>query len=177
MKQISLWLYRYSSGWAALAGLGVFLLFTALVLPAQAKQAEAISGGAGSPDTSFFYTPEMLYQMAEAYGPSGRAAYLRARFTFDLVFPLVYGFFLTTSLSWALKRSLPPESRLRLANLLPLLAVGLDYLENLSAALVMARFPASTPVVDWLAPVFTLLKWIGVGGSFLLLAVGLIKRR
>jgi hypothetical protein len=38
----------------------------------------------------------------------------------------------------------------------------------------MARFPDRTPVVDTLAPLFTFVKWIFVGGSFVVLAVGLV---
>jgi hypothetical protein len=53
MKRYSDWLYTISSAWVTLAALGIFLLFTALVLPSQAASAEMSSGGAGSPDTSF----------------------------------------------------------------------------------------------------------------------------
>jgi hypothetical protein len=48
-----------------------------------------------------------------------------------------------------------------------------DYLENLSTSLVMLRYPDHTAVVDALAPIFTLVKWIFVGGSFALLFIGL----
>jgi hypothetical protein len=46
-----------------LLALAVFLLFSALVLPQQARQAEESSAGAGSPDRSFFYSPADLYAM------------------------------------------------------------------------------------------------------------------
>ncbi|NBD35726.1 MAG: hypothetical protein GVY30_06970, partial [Chloroflexi bacterium] len=96
-KRISVWLRNISTGWIALAALAIFLLFTALVLPRQAAQSEAETGEAGSPDTSLFYAPDELYRLAEAYGPSGRAAYIRARFTFDVIWPLVYTAFLSTA--------------------------------------------------------------------------------
>jgi hypothetical protein len=44
-----------------------------------------------------------------------------------------------------------------------------DYLENLSTSLVMIRYPDRTPIIDILAPVFTLVKWVFVAGSFVLL--------
>jgi hypothetical protein len=112
--------------------------------------------------------------MAEAYGPDGRAAYIRARLTFDVVWPLAYGFFLTASIAWVNKQAFPSGSRWQWANLAPLLGVLLDYLENLSTALVMGRYPDPTPVVDALAPIFTLLKWTFVNGSFVLLLLGLV---
>lgn len=165
---------RFSRGWVALLALVIFSLFTALVLPAQSSQAEATSGEAGSPDTSLFYTPGELNNMAEAYGPQGRAAYVRARFTFDLIWPLVYTFFLVTSISWIYGRAFAHGSPLQLANLVPVLGLLFDYLENIATSLVMLRYPDPTPFFAWLAPVFTFLKWIFIGGSFIVLLAGVV---
>ena len=98
MGQVSRWICRVSTGRVALAGLVVFVLFTALVLPQQARLADGSSGGAGSPDLSLWYSADDLYAMAESYGEAGRDAYVRARFTFDLVWPVVYTLFLATSI-------------------------------------------------------------------------------
>ena len=171
-KRISDWLHRISTAWVALAALVVFVAFSAVVLPRQAAAAERYSGEAGSPDTSFFYLAGDLYRMAEAYGEQGRAAYVRSRFTFDLIFPVVYTLFLSTAISWLYRRAFAPGSPWRWANLAPVLGAVFDYLENASASLVIARYPARTPVVDALAPVFTFTKWIFVGGSFVLLVLG-----
>lgn len=172
--RISNFINRFSAGWVALAAAVIFLLFMALVLPGQSAAAEETAQGAGSPDTSFFYQPADLYHMAEAYGAEGRQQYVRARFTFDLVFPLVYTFFLASATSWAFSRAFPEGSRLRLANLVPILGMLFDFLENLSASLIMVRYPAHTPVIDVLAPIFTALKWVFVGGSFLVLLAGFL---
>ena len=174
LKRISDWLSQVSTGWVALAGLVVFLLFSALVLPRQSAAAERVAGGAGSPDTSVYYSPADLYQMAEAYGEEGRSAYIRARFTFDVIWPLVYTLFLGTAISWLFGRAFAPDSRLQRANLAPVLGALFDYLENVSTSLVMLRYPDQTAVVDILAPVFTLLKWVFVGGSFVLLSAGVV---
>ncbi len=173
-RRISDWLRSVSRGWVALAALLVFLLFSALVLPQQATLAEQQTGSADSPDTSFFYAPRDLYAMAEAYGEEGRQAYVQARFTFDLVWPLVYTLFLVTAISWIFGRAFPPDSRWQLANLVPLLGALFDYLENLSTSLVMLRYPDQTAVVDFLAPAFTLAKWSLLGASFLLLSGGIV---
>jgi hypothetical protein len=173
-KRFSSWLYRVSTGWVALAALLIFLVFSALVLPRQASRAEQETGDAPSPDMSFYYSAGDLYDMAEAYGESGRAAYVRARFTFDLVWPLVYALFLTTAVSWIYDRALPAGSAWRLVNLLPLVAALFDYLENIATSLVMLRFPEPTAVVDVLAPVFTMVKWSLLGISFVLLFGGCI---
>jgi hypothetical protein len=179
-KRVSSWLCRISTGWAALAALVVFALFVAFVLPNQSAQESPEAAEAGSPDLSLWYTPADLYRMAEAYGPAGRQAYIRARFTFDVAWPIVYGAFLVTAISWLYARAFRPDdiwsaaSFWPTANLAPVMGVLLDVLENLSTSLVMARYPARTPGIDALAPVFTLVKWIFVGGSFVLLLVGLV---
>lgn len=173
-KRISDWLCKASTGWVALLALLVFLLFSALVLPQQATKAEQETGSSDSPDMSLLYSSSDLYRMAESYGDRGREAYIRARFTFDLVWPLVYMLFLTTSISWAFGRAFAPGSLWRRANLAPLVGGLFDYLENLSTSLVMLRYPQQTAVVDVLAPVFTALKWGFLVASFILLCVGLL---
>ena len=173
-KRISDWLRRVSSAWVALSTLAIFLLFSALVLPRQAASAEEGAGGVGSPDTSFHYSPDDLYRMAEAYGERGRAAYVRARFTFDVIWPLVYTLFLATAISWVFSRACALESLWQRANLAPVLGALFDYLENVSASIVMFRYPAQTPVVEILTPVFTSVKWVFVSGSFVLLFAGAV---
>jgi hypothetical protein len=174
MQQLSRTLQNASPGWVALLALLMFLVFTATVLPEQSRQAEQASAGAETPDLSLWYTPAELYNMAEGYGAEGRQAYIRARFTFDVAWPLVYGFFLVTAISWLFGKGFPKDSPWQLANLVPLAAMLFDFLENISTSFVMARYPAEAPFVAALAPVFTALKWTLVGGSFVLLLVGVV---
>lgn len=169
LKKISDWFYDHSRGRVVLCALLIFLLFGFFVLPGQSAAAQVYSAERGTPDTSFFYRPADLIGMAESYGVDGRQAYVRARFTFDLVFPLVFTFFLVSTNSWLLKRGLSTASCWRRLNLIPLGGMLFDYLENISAALVIGRYPQPTPLFTTLAPVFTLLKWLLVGASFLLL--------
>ncbi|HUV16715.1 MAG TPA: hypothetical protein VMW28_09160 [Pelolinea sp.] len=169
LKKASDWLYSKSTSLVALVSLCLFLAFAALVLPDQSAAAEAYSGGMGSPDTSLLYSSSDLYQMADIYGAAGRRAYIRARFTFDLVFPLVYTFFLATSVSWLLERALAVESLWRPLNLIPLAGMTFDFLENIAAAMVFERYPIQIPIAAFLAPIFTFIKWIFVGGCFALL--------
>lgn len=157
---------KFSTGPLTLACLVIFIIFSALVLPDQAGKAEVYSGEVGSPDTSLFYTASDLYRFAEAYGPVGRAAYIRARFTFDVIWPLVYLAFLATAISWLVNRANLGWDTWGRLNLLPVAGVIFDYLENGSAAIVMARYPQPTAIIDHLAGLFTLLKWIFIAASF-----------
>ncbi len=173
MARISGWLYRISTGSLTLAALVVFLLFTGLELPRQTAGAELNNAGAGSPDLSFYYSSDELYRMAEAYGEQGRKAYLQARWTFDLLWPIVYTVFLSTAISWLFKLGLSVGSRWRIANVVPVIGMLFDYLENISTSLVMLRYPQPCLLGATLAPIFTSLKWIFVGGSFAVLLIGI----
>ena len=174
MGTISKKLHKLSTGWITTTAVAIFLIFLVWVLPQQAETAARNTGSDQSPDTLLHYTVNDLYRMAEAFGDTGRAAYIRARFTFDLIFPLVYTAFLTTTISWSLQRVQREESFWGLANLAPVLGMVFDYLENITASLVMSRYPDKTPVIDNLAPIFTLLKWIFIYGSFILLLAGIV---
>ncbi len=174
LNNLSQWLQQKSNGWVTIAILVLFMLFTTFVLPGQASSAKVNTGIDQSPDTSFLYSVDDLYQIAQAYGEQGRDYYIKARFTFDLIWPLVYMAFLTTTISWSYLRAFKPDSILQKANLTPLLGMLFDYLENIAASIVMGRYPTHTTIIEHLTPIFTLVKWIFVGGSFGLLVFGLV---
>jgi hypothetical protein len=181
LNRLSSFLYRFSTSPVTLTALVIFLLFISLVMPKQSAQAKAYTRDAGSPDTSFFYSAGDLYRMAESYGEAGRLAYVYARLTFDVIFPLIYLFFLGTSLSWTLARVLTEGQRGRILNLFPLFGWLFDLLENLSTSIVMLNFPKQVSLAASLASVFTMLKWFFVGGSLVILVsalfIALWKRR
>lgn len=172
IRGMSTWLLEFSKPAVALSGVLIFVVFLSWVLPSQAARAEKVRGDLGSPDRSVVYTPSDLYRMVEDYGPEGRADYIKERFTFDLIWPLVYVIFLSTTISWSFRSVFPPDHRVQRVNLVPLLGGILDYLENLSTSVVIWCFPARMPVVSWLATLFTLGKWVMIGVSFLLLTLG-----
>ena len=154
-----------------LVGFVIFVLFNLLVLPTQTSTTDPDHV---TPDLSFYYSAGDLYAMAEGYGEQGRSEYVRARFTFDLIWPLVYTLFLTTSISWFAARAYPVTDPWRRLNILPLLGMAFDYLENISTSLVMIRFPENLAFVGSLAGIFTTFKWIFIAASFVFLVVSLI---
>ena len=172
-SHLSDWLYKQSTDKIALLSMVLFLIFTILVLPGQSAMAETYGKGLGSPDTTFIYSKQDLNAMAEVYGETGRQVYIRARFSFDLVFPLVYTFFLAACTSWLLGKALPQANPWRRLNLLPLAAMGFDYLENITTSIFMGRYPLPSTLAASLAPPFTLIKWLLVSGSFLVLLASL----
>ena len=90
MQKLSSTFYKISTWKIVLLTLIIFVAFTALVLPGQSAEADKFGEDVGSVDTSMYYTPDNLFEIAEAYGEAGRTAYIRARWTFDVLWPLVY---------------------------------------------------------------------------------------
>jgi len=169
MQRLSRYFYNKTSLWVFLGSLALFILFMVLILPGEAARSDEVLGSLPSPDTSFYYSKDVLYQIAEDYGQEGRYYYIDSRITFDIVWPLVYTFFLINAISWIMDKTVIEESRLRMLNLVPLIAILLDYLENISNMVVMFRYPQLTDILATMAGIFTTLKWVFVGGSFSIL--------
>ena len=159
-------------GWRSwFVGVAGFVAFLVVVLPAEADRTLEAAGTSETPDTSYLYTAEDLERLAREYGEEGRSHYIRSRFTFDVAWPLVYGFFLQSSLLLASRRTVLRRLPSPVV-LLPILVVAFDLLENTSASIVMARYPDPTPIVAQAAPVFTFMKWNLLVASFALVAIG-----
>jgi len=155
-------------GYHLLIAFLVFLFFMIFVLPHEAEKSAAL-GLTQSPDTSLFYTQEQLYQIAESYGKEGRTFYINQRFTFDLIWPLVYGIFLVIALAYLSQKVKKPI--FKKTYILPVIAVIFDYLENTMTAIVMTRYPKETIILSHLAGFMTAFKWITLSLSFLLMMV------
>jgi len=168
MKALSRWLRKISTTWMMAGTLLLMVSFMIFVLPGQASAADQVSGEAQSPDLSFFYTPKQLVQMASEYGSAGRQAYIRTRWTFDLVFPLVYSAFLTVGISWFINRLDGFSGFWLHTNLLPVLAGLFDLLENTGTSMSMALYPTQVPGWLFLASISTPIKWSYLTGSFIL---------
>jgi hypothetical protein len=144
----------------------VFFLIIFFVLPWQGSRLGEDTGGNPTPDLSFFYSVNDLYSWAESYGEDGRASYIRTRFTFDIVWPLIYTVFLFSSIGGMLYRSGLKDTFVNKLLLVPLGSMIFDYLENVSSSIVMWRYSLRTPIVDYAVTVFTPIKWIILGLSF-----------
>jgi hypothetical protein len=168
IKRISKWVLHISRGWLALGTTLLMVLFLILVLPSQSGKSLEDTGSSRSPDTAFFYTPEELYQIAQEYGQVGRQAYIKTRWTFDLIFPLVYTSFLAVGISWFYQHLSGWKEIWRYGNLVPILGGIFDYLENGAASWVMAIFPARLPGLAQLTVIFSLGKWILISLAFLI---------
>ncbi len=172
LTNLSAWCYRVVTLPVLVFALTLFMFFMVFVLPSMSGRLAELTGVAVSPDTSFIYSAGDLYSMAEAYGETGRSYYVYQRFTFDLAWPAVYLLFYVAVIT-TLFSVLPGGHLLRLVNLLPFGGALFDLLENISAALVMSRYPRVSPVAANLAPLFTATKWLLIGASSVAIIIGI----
>lgn len=152
-------------------GIAVIVIFLMLILPNEAAKTAVYTPVGASFDTSFFYTPSEVYSKAAAYSAEGRAAYIHARWTFDLVFPLAYGFFCLTAIAFGGSKLKINKKVLQVLILLPILAVFFDLAENTMVSLVMANYPTEYVFLAFAAAISTLCKWICVMSAFSLALV------
>lgn len=152
----------------------IFFIFSSLAFPQMTKYSNEMIGESNSPDESFIYSPSELYDMAESYGELGREAYIKIRWTFDLVWPICYTLFL---ISWIAKLSdyISDKRRLRFAYIFPLASIIFDYMENIGATIVMARYPLKSGIIATITPVISFIKWVSVAGSVLILIILIIS--
>lgn len=153
--------------WLGLVSTLIFVFFIVIVLPQQSNLALTF-GLKESVDTSWFYNAKELYRIAESYGTIGRQFYIYQRWTFDLIWPLVYFSFIF-SLSALLYKSIGLSKINRWILSFIWIGITFDFLENSMVTLVMYRYPSITWIVADFAGIATSLKWIFIGLSFLVL--------
>ncbi|AOM82291.1 hypothetical protein [Salisediminibacterium beveridgei] len=156
------------------AGIVIFALFMLIVLPSEAERSSDYFGDTSAPDTLFLYSGDELYSIAREFGSEGRSYYIQSRFTFDIVWPLAYGFFLWSGIAY-FSRNIRKQCAQYLS-LLPVFGVILDFLENSSASLVMYVYPLRIPVLTEIVTLFTMTKWITIGASFVILILLIVYR-
>jgi hypothetical protein len=153
----------------------IFLFFIVLILPKATAATEENLGEIRLPDTRFYYTQADLYQITEEIGQEGRSYYVRQRITFDLLWPIVYAWFLYTGLLLVFSFSTNPA--LTKGPLwLPILALVFDYLENGLTSTIMLLYPTRIDGIAKWVPMTTMLKWIFIALSFIALVGGLLYR-
>ena len=166
MKKFIALIVNKTNAIVVILSLLIFMSFIIFILPQESAKSEAF-GLSKSIDTSFLYSADDLYRIAESYGEEGRAFYIRQRFTFDLVWPIAYTQFILIASAYFYKKTklLKASSVLYIG----LIAAGFDYLENIMTSTVLFRFPQTTPIIADMAGIVTLLKWSTLSLAFVIL--------
>ena len=154
--------------WVVLTTWFIFVFFMVVILPAVVMQTDAV-GITESIDTNFSFDANDIYRILTSYGEDGRAYYVLQRWTFDLVWPLAYGLPLFTTLQLFLPKLV--GKNWQVIKFLPLIAVGLDYLENILFTIIVVAYPTE---ISWLAFIgvsVSFLKWITLSTAMILTLV------
>jgi hypothetical protein len=136
----------------------LFLLFMVLVLPYFSTLTNSKTNSDFSPDTGFFYTAEEFYENMEIYQQEGRDFYILMRWTFDLIWPLVYTFFFLQVL-YRLSKSCNKKKR-KIVMILPFLGYGFDLMENTFASINVGIYPKESQFLFSLMQISSMLKWL-----------------
>lgn len=144
--------------------------------PFAIPQVEAACGQP-PPDVRFTSSAADVSRFLDACGEVGRGAY-RSMQVADLLYPLVFGLFLATSLALALTHLAPRRPALAALAVVPLIGTVFDYLENASAWLALAAYPEpsiTAPLLGLASAAKTIAFWCS--GLALLGAVAMLAVR
>lgn len=133
-----------------------------------------ITGGASIPDMELWYSGESLYGILGALGEAGRFFYLTSVLPLDLVFPTCYGVFLAIILSHLVRIAGLQGTIWQYVVLLPIVAAIFDYAENILMIIILIHYPDTMPMIASCVSLCTVIKGIGVRGSFLLIGGGIV---
>jgi len=182
----------------------LFLLFVVLVLPAMSERTAKYTPAGSSFDTDFFYRADTVADKLAGYSAQGRAAYVFDRWTFDLVFPLVYGFFMLAAWAFGLRvlwgvpsplgktrrstaslavpDAVPAQAARRWPAILlwfPLVGIVLDFVENTTVTILMLSWPRLPAALTVFASLASAGKWLFVGiglvGALILPLLAVLK--
>ncbi len=138
-------------------------------------------------DGAILSPPETTYTLLSNYGETGRRATIVAHLLFDLIYPVSYVLFFSSSLSLTWQRMLRPTSSWRWLPILPWLAGLADCLENAGIITMALAYPSRLRLVARITGISTLLKFVffvssallGLAGGavWLLQRIGVLTRK
>jgi hypothetical protein len=121
-------------------------------------------------DLTFGYDSNFVHTFLGNLSKEQRQEYIRFLLVFDTLYPLVYGTFLTLLMSYFGRTSL-----LKKWNLIPYISVFFDYLENCCNIMLTSSYPNFSETTVIFGSTFTILKWVYVIISFVIITLLLIR--
>lgn len=158
MNSLTAILEKYCTRKSILLLLVINLIFPAIIFPLFQGNPDNIPL-----DLQFSYTPEKAYQLLAQFSAEDLKTYQIIELTVDIVYPLLYGFFLSLLIFKFRKNSL--------LVLIPLLAIVADLFENTGIALLISSLPKQLHTVASITSFFSSLKWSLIFISFLLILI------
>jgi len=123
-------------------------------------------------DSNLCYDSKSAYALFTKLKDPGRKLYAWTEITVDLIFPIIYAFFLSLLIIYLFQKCSINTSE-QFVVMLPFIAMLFDYGENILIAVMLFAYPQEHPALVSIASVFTKLKWSCVSVSFVAILFGL----
>jgi len=163
-NRISLFFYKNTTLW--LVGLFLILLLLMLISLPLFENILQIEENMISLDVPPTYSSDRVYEILTEWGKDGRLKQFWLHLTWDLLFPMIYFFFLGFLLSWFSKRGFKRDSKMQKLKLVSFVA-AVDLLENIALFLLIIFFPANVYILSWIKTGLTLTKYYIFGPAIL----------
>jgi hypothetical protein len=170
MNKLVKQLHVLASGKNVLLLLGLYLPFPTFILPQlESRIAQQATQMPVVPlDLQFDYTAEIAYRTLNNMSEIGRKNYFWGEITIDILYPIIYGLLFSLLISWLFQKIGETAISWQRLTLVPLIAMCMDFLENISIINLIYIFPNRTPNFDrwafW-AACFGDIKWSSAGIS------------
>ena len=150
----------------------IIALVTFVLIGAVAMAMMDQSGILAFLDMRFFYTFDDVTEYLTALGETGRTYFIYQKII-DSFFPIGYGLGIALALGYIF-RMRDIKSPWHSIILIPIIAAIFDYLENILLTTQIVSFPNISEVIVSIAAIITLIKWIFLLSSIVLLFVAVL---
>lgn len=139
--------------------LSIILFVSAIMflLPQMSKVMEISSGTSITPDSDLWYSSQRLSEIKNMYGNKGISTYVSTRFSYDLLWPSIYFFFMVSTIA-SMTKTMNRNIFINIIYLLPIVIVAFDMMENITCSLYFNGVFEN--ITNSLAPFFSGIKWL-----------------
>jgi hypothetical protein len=141
----------------------ILLVSTIAVFQRAGTYITEASGLATKPlDLEFFFSAKRAYELIATYNQAVRSFYIPFELSADMIYPVLYGTYLSLLLSFLLKINWqnPHNQAISLINLLPFGASIFDFFENLGIVILVANYDTRLDTLASLTGMVNGIKWI-----------------
>ncbi len=163
-------LYQYSRK-KLIISIIMLLLSMLLLVPAMQNSLQSVIKVYITPDTNFAYTIDDLEEIREIYGLEGAKRYFITRFTYDLIWPAVYLYFIINFFAFLFDRL--EGNFIKFIKILPFISVLFDLFENILCSLYFFK---GQRFIGTLAVISSSIKWYLLYFIVILFVVFSIKK-
>jgi hypothetical protein len=175
MNAFSNFLLKIANWKTLLVFFGLYIVFNAYFLPKGFKVDVPIADrNLPVLDLRMTYNPDSVKAIIAQYTGAAKEASIKGHLITDSIYPIVYCILLGIALSLVFyKWKINPW--FKVINIIPLIIILFDYLENYLIIKMHNTYPLDLELMPNFCSLFTVLKWVFVGITFVLLLLGTVS--